>query len=421
MPDLDFSSEQLWLNPGRQPDDVFPLPDEHRSAVAEASERMRRFAPLLANLFPELRQTAGIIESPLIDGYPLAASLGAGDRTGALLIKGDHLLPVVGSIKARGGFHAVLAHAEEIATREGLISRFGHAGLSTPDARAFFEQRTLAVGSTGNLGLSVGTMASALGFRTVVHMSSEAKGWKKQRLLGLGVSVIEHQGDYESALAAGRAEAAADPNAFFIDDEDSLPLLHGYATAIEPLKGQLAAEGVKVDHDHPLLVYVPCGVGGAPAGIALGLRLAFGPAAYVFFAEPVQSPCVLAAMGTPDQLEFPSIYDLGLSGVTEADGLAVPRASRCAVDVARPLISGIFTVKDTTMFAHMAAAHQRLQIRLEPSAAAGFSGLLHLQNNEVLQQMGFGDRLARGSHLVWATGGNLIPDELFNQMIGRMA
>src|SRR5690606_31836653 len=155
-------------------------------------------------------------------------------------------------------------------------------------------------GSTGNLGLSIGTMAAALGFRTVVHMSKEAKGWKKERLLGLGVEVVQHNGDYEAALAAGRRQGAEDPRHVFVDDEDSLPLLYGYATAIEHLKTQLADHGVQVDDDHPLFVYVPCGVGGAPAGVALGLNMVFGSAAHCFFVEPRECPCVLLAMQHPD-------------------------------------------------------------------------------------------------------------------------
>jgi D-serine dehydratase len=40
--------------------------------------------------------------------------------------------------------------------------------------------------------------------------------------------------------------AEHDPAAYFIDDENSLPLLFGYATAIGELQRQLAAESVKV-------------------------------------------------------------------------------------------------------------------------------------------------------------------------------
>lgn len=265
-------------------------------------------------------------------------------------------------------------------------------------------------------------MAAALGFRTVVHMSIEAKGWKKERLLRLGVEVVEHPGDYESALAAGRARCEGDPLSFFIDDEDSLPLLYGYATAIARLKRQLDDFAVTVDRDHPLFVYVPCGVGGAPAGIALGLRMAFGPWAHCFYAEPVGAPCMaLALAGERDDL--PSIYEIGLTGRTEADGLAVPRASRCAVDVSRPLVSGVFTVRDETMFRHMALAHQVMNMRLEPSAAAGLSGPSAVARSvdfrRYLDATELDSPLPRSTHIVWATGGRLIPDDQFARILAQ--
>ena len=211
--------------------------------VSSTADRLARFAPLLAWLFPELEASAGRIESDLIAVPRLQRALGLPTDAGVLMVKGDHALPVAGSIKARGGIHEVLEHAEALARRHDLLDAADYRSLAAPEARALFAAHKVAVGSTGNLGLAIGVMASALGFQAVVHMSADAKQWKKDRLRRRGVEVIEHAGDYEEAVAAGRTVAEADPACHFVDDEQSLSLLLGYAAGTPHLARQLADAG----------------------------------------------------------------------------------------------------------------------------------------------------------------------------------
>ena len=414
----------LWLNPRRQA--VLPRAqpvagssiglDDTRAAAA----RFARFAPLLARLFPELQATAGVIESPLLP----ASGLHVGQ--GRLWLKADHLLPVAGSIKARGGMHEVLEFAERLALRHGLIGAQAgpddYLALASPAARALFARHTVAVGSTGNLGLSIGVAASALGFSAVVHMSLEAKEWKKERLRQRGVQVVEHAGDYEAAVAAGRAQAAQDPFSHFVDDERSLSLLLGYSAAALHLQGQLRDAGIAVDAEHPLFVYLPCGVGGAPAGITFGLRQVLGPHVHCFFAEPVQSPCFMLQM-MAGQGAHPSVYDWGLSNQTEADGLAVPRASLPAAELMESLLSGCFTVHDDTLFRQLVQVLDATGERIEPSAAAGFGGPAMLTGSDSgrpwLAEQGLQQHLARATHLVWTTGGLFVPPDDYERFVQR--
>ena len=405
----------MWLNPSRV-DNAPPSTQAGNESISQvdmhaAQDRFRRFAPLLASLFPELAATKGIIESALLPIPAMQEALGLPVSSGKLWVKADHSLPVAGSIKARGGFHEVLELAERLALEQGLINTDSdYTALAQPAARALFGQYQVAVGSTGNLGMSIGVLAAGLGFKAVVHMSADAKAWKKDRLRQRGVQVVEHAGDYEQAVASGRQAAALDAKCHFVDDERSLSLFLGYSAAALELQRQLAAHKVAVDATHPLLVYLPCGVGGAPSGIAWGLQQVFGAHVHCFFAEPVQSPCflvqMLAELGT-----HPSVYEYGLTNQTEADGLAVPRASLLAAQIMQALLSGVFTVQDGTMFEHLAMIFKTEGLRIEPSAAAGFSGPAFLQGHQLVH--------ANTTHVVWTTGGLLVPEAQFQGFLAK--
>ena len=407
----------MWINPLRAAQGAAPtvVGDTHLGLadMQAAQDRFTRCAPLLAQVFPELVATQGRIESALLPTPALQEALGLPQAQGRLWVKADHSLPVAGSIKARGGFHEVLELTERLTLQHGLLPMGAdYQTLASPAARAMLAQHQVAVGSTGNLGLAIGVLAAALGFRAVVHMSVDAKAWKKERLRSSGVEVVEHAGDYEQAVATGRQRAQADPLCHFVDDERSLSLFIGYSAAALHLRDQLAAHGVPVNAEHPLLVYLPCGVGGAPSGIAWGLHQLFGEHVHCFFAEPVQSPCFLVQMLAPAG-SHPSVYDHGLTNRTEADGLAVPRGSLLAAQAMRTLVAGIFTVRDQTLFEHLALAHATEGLRLEPSAAAGFSGLREIADGApALPCPG-------ANHVVWSTGGLLVPEMQFQGFLQR--
>jgi len=391
----------LWHNPGLRPAAAALTASGHGRAEIEAAiARWQRFAPLLARLFPDSVAADGRIDSPLLtqtdaDGH-------------ALWVKADHALPITACIKARGGVYEVLCHAEELALAAGLLpAGDSYAVLADAPAHALFAQHRILVGSTGNLGYSVGVMARALGLGVEVHMSHDAKEWKKQRLRALGATVVEHAGDYALAVAAARNNAAADARAYFIDDESSLLLFFGYAAAAWDLAPQLAAAGLRPTPEQPLRVYLPCGVGGAPGGVAFGLKCLFGDAVQCVLVEPVASPCFLLRLATGD--DALSVYDISLDNRTVADGLAVPRASATVAGIVGPLIDAVITVSDASLLATVRQQWQQHGLRLEPSAAAGFVA------HQLASEQWSGDVIP----VVWTTGGNGLPDEVFLPLLAE--
>lgn len=417
----------LWMNPNLKPDGISDPSLPIRSAqVSEAEANWRILAPVLKTCFPELEASNGMILSQLIEAKDLRKALGyAGPEYGRVFVKADNDLPVAGSIKARGGVYEVFMYAKQMAEKRGILTPGGDITvLASSQARALFAQHTIAVGSTGNLGLSVGIAARALGFRAVVHMSSDAKQWKVDRLTRLGVEVVQHKADYTTAVECARIDAEGDPTIYFVDDERSEMLFFGYSAAASELAAQLEAAGVTVDEEHPLFIYLPCGIGGAPGGAAYGLKAIFGDAAHAFFVEPVQSPCALVHMMSGSK-ELVSVYDVGLTNRTEADGMAVARMSAFVADVMRPMLSGVFTVADDDLFRWLWMAETTQSIRLEPSATAGFAGpefiVKSMQGRAYQEAQGLKDKLAQATHVVWTTGGAFVPEDQFKQFLERGA
>jgi len=417
----------LWLNPNCQSAGgvLSGLPLQYED-ILEAENRLKRFAPLLADLFPELEKSQGLIESELLPIPAMAAWMSdqAGGRlSGKMLIKTDGDLPVAGSVKARGGIYEVLLFAEKLAAQEGLLVPGDDLrNVGRPMVRDLFQQHTISVGSTGNLGLSIGISAAALGFKAVVHMSREAQAWKKAHLRANGVTVIEHAADYSVAVAAGREAARTDPLTYFVDDESSPALFLGYSVAALRLQTQLADAGIRVDRDRSLLVYLPCGVGGAPGGIAFGLKHVFGDAVHCFFAEPVQAPCMLLALLSGFKPPR-SVASLGLNIHTAADGLAVGKASSLVGQMVQDLVSGVFTIDDDSLFRFLEALYRAEHVRIEPSAAAGFAGPYYvccsLAGRDWLHASRLSASLPKATHLIWTTGGSLLPAAEFAAMTSR--
>ncbi len=421
---LTATREVCWFNPQTKPYDEYAgTLSLGKKDILDAAERLTRFRPYIAKVFPETARVDGLIESPLVGAPHMMEAMASRYGTellGGFLVKLDSNLPISGSIKARGGIYEVLKHAEALALENGLIRPGDDYGkLASDEARQFFGKYAVAVGSTGNLGLSIGIMGATFGFRVSVHMSADARAWKKALLREKGVNVVEYEDDYSTAVALGRKEAESDPFCRFVDDENSTDLFMGYAVAALRLEKQLEEQSILVDEEHPLFVYLPCGVGGGPGGVAFGLKTVFGDAVHCFFAEPTHSPAMLMGLytGLHDGI---SVQDFGIDNLTAADGLAVGRPSGFVGKLMAPLMDGAYTVDDDELYSLLALMAEEESVYLEPSALAGFPGIAHVvKNAEYPKGDGFPGRMENAVHIAWATGGSMVPDKEMKEYLEK--
>ena len=413
------TEEVFWVNPNMEKYETAikdsPLSEEN---VKDAEERLKRFASYIAKVFPETKETKGIIESPLLKIPSMKQALEKHYKQpilGELLLKCDSHLPISGSIKARGGIYEVLKHAEQLALQHGMLTEEDdYSILDSDTCRELFAKYSIAVGSTGNLGLSIGIMSAKLGFNVTVHMSADAKQWKKDLLRSKGVNVIEYEADYSKAVKEGRQQADTDPSCYFVDDENSHDLFLGYAVAASRLQKQLEELEIVVDEEHPLFVYLPCGVGGGPGGVAFGLKLLYKDNVHCFFAEPTHSPCMLLGLmtGLHDKI---AVQDIGIDNVTDADGLAVGRPSGFVGKTMEPFLSGNYTVSDEELYRLLKELADTENIYLEPSALAGMIGPVKVcKEDAYLQEQQLMKEMKKGTHIVWGTGGSMVPEDVIN-------
>lgn len=296
-------------------------------------KRFERFAPLFMEAFEE-------IDDPDYYKSDLYKSK-LGDE---LYLKLDSELKVAHSVKARGGFNEVMVKVEDVLKENNMLGKFDE--LSLDYIRKIMAAYTIEVSSTGNLGLSIGLCAKAFGFKAKVHMSRDAKDWKKKLLREAGAEVIEYDHDYTYAVEMGRASAEQNEMSYFVDDEMSEKLFLGYAASIFEVAEEVEASGMHISTDEPLHIFLPCGVGGAPGGIAFALRSFFKESVRIYFVEPVEYPCMLYSFVHG---EAASVNDIGLGGKTIADGLACSAPSKLVFPMLDSLVDGFFTFNDESI------------------------------------------------------------------------
>lgn len=192
-----------------------------------------------------------------------------------------------------------------------------------------------------------------------------------------------------------------------MDDENSQNLFMGYSVAGERLKAQLEAQNIPVDADHPLFVYIPCGIG----GVTYGIKQIYGDNVHCFFTEPTHACCMMLGMATGLH-DGISVKDIGIDGRTDADGLAVGRPSAFVGRVIQPMLSGIATIQDNKLYDLMRGLLKQEDIFIEPSSCAAFAALIRREDmQKYIDAQGLAGKMANATHIAWSTGGRMVPQE----------
>ena len=110
------------------------------------------------------------------------------------------------------------------------------------------------------------------------------------------------------------------------------------------------------------------------------------------------------------------VQDIGLSGQTEADGLAVGRPSKFVGRAVEHLLSGEFTIEDKKLYIYLKQLLHTEQIFIEPSSCAAFAGPVQVETNrdcrDYIEKEGLTACMNDAVHIVWATGGSLVPEKV---------
>ncbi len=383
--DLCGGSEQFWLNPAAAD---YPL------GMAELASIAEEYGSLAKKDFNGV-PTSKLVQIPTF--HKACTHIFAGSLPGKWYAKLDCDLPLSGSVKIRGALYELLVYSKGIAKR----------GESA-------EGRIVSVASTGNLGLSVGVAGRKLGFGVKVYMSKEASPWKMRLLTDAGAEVVVVDGDYTEAVSKCRHDSDAH-GYYFVDDERSELLYRGYACAALEIAEDPAVKNTTA----PIFVYIPCGVGNAPSGIAAGLKAVFGDRVHIFLAEPTEVPSVLAGLSSGKNSGV-SVYEYGRSGKTVADGLACGRMAERTAPILGGTVSGIYTVSDDRMLGYLKLLGECEKIRIEPSAAAGLQGVGNMYYTGVgmkyLAERKLLSAMDDSVHISWLTGGGMLPDAEYEEM-----
>jgi threonine dehydratase len=279
------------------------------------------------------------------------------ELTGARVFCKQEFLQRTGSFKERGARNALM--------------------LLSPEERG----RGVIAASAGNHGLGLAWHGHLLGIAVTVVMPRFAPLVKVARCRQFGATVILHGDSFDEA----RAEAGR------LAEERQLTYVHAFENShVIAGQGTVAFEVLEQVPDAEAVV-IPVGGGGLLAGMSIVFQ-ALKPDLQVIGVEPMNAACFSAGLAanapTPVDLRF-----------TLADGLAVARAGKDALDIARAAAIRMAEVPEEALALAMLRLAEMERCIIEGAGAAGLAAMLDGQLPEL-----------KGRTVVLVlTGGNIDP------------
>ena len=75
------------------------------------------------------------------------------------------------------------------------------------------------------------------------------------------------------------------------------------------------------------------------------------------------------------------------------------------------LLDACYTIDDAKLYPFLTQLADREKIYIEPSSCATFTGpSLAASSAEYIEKFGLEGKMKNSSHIIWATGGSMVPD-----------
>ena len=115
------------------------------------------------------------------------------------------------------------------------------------------------------------------------------------------------------------------------------------------------------------------------------------------------------------------------NGIIESELVAIPAMQKRLETefkqkiAGQLLLDGFYTLEDQTMYTLLGWLAEEENIRLEPSALAGMPGPLHVSADAAYHQMHnfTAEQRQNATHIVWATGGGMVPEAEMAQYLAK--